>query len=151
MNETATFVRDNFAMHLDDTVDMYTGITFTVDTDIDTLNSNAFDDNSISTVPREEVSSTGACSVSLPRTLLDDLRSAGQLEANQTLSRFGYIVFSDDTFFQPRQGSESAMQFQSFKLGSVIVSATVAGIDRVENLSKPAQIRFQIRKVQPNL
>ena len=148
MNETATFARDEFAIHLDEImVGMYNGVTFTVATDVDALSSNGFNDSSISTVPREAINRIGSCSFSLPNSFLDDLRNAGRLETNQTLSRFGYTVFSNDAFFQPRESSESAVQFQGFEVGSVIVSATVAGIDRIENLTQPAKMYFQIKEV----
>ena len=143
VNESATFVRNKFAIHLDEsTVNTFSGITFLVGTDIDALSSNGFDDMRISTVPREEVNRTGACSFSLPTSLLDDLRNANQLEANQTIAKFSYTVFSDDTFFQPHQG---------FKVGSVVVSATLAGIERIDNLTRPTKMQFQISEVRVQL
>ena len=145
-NETITFARDNFAMHLDDTIiRTYSGITFTLDTDIDVL--NTFDASNISTVSEENVSSTGACSFSLPSSLLDDLEMAGLLKEDQMVSRFAFTVFANDNFFQPLETSETALQFKGFEVSSVIISTTVVGYDGVGDLSSPARMRFQIRKV----
>ena len=141
-----TLPRDNFAMHLDDTiVRTYSGKTFTLDTDIDAL--STFYAGSISTVSEENLSSTGACSFSLPSSLLDDLEMAGLLEEEQMVSRFAFTVFADDTFFQPLESSETALQFEGFEVGSVIISTTVVSYDGVVDLSSPARMRFQIRKV----
>ena len=146
MNETATFARDNFAIHFDDTfIRGYSGKTFTLATDIDAL--DMFDAGNISTAPGDNLNSTGACSFSLPSTLLNDLEMAGILEEEQMVFRFAYTVFAGDTFFQPRDGSETALQFSGFEVGSVVISTTVAGSDGVESLSRPAIMRFQIRKV----
>ena len=106
-----------------------------------------FDAGSISTVPGESVSSTGACSFSLPGTLLDDLEMAGVLDEDQMVSRFSFTVFANDTFFQPLETSETALQFSGFEVGSVVISTTVVGSDGVESLSRPVIMRFQIRKV----
>ncbi len=62
-------------------------------------------------------------------------------------SRFSYSVFIDDALFQPLPDLESAAEFRGYEVGSVIVSAAVAGIDRVSDLSKPVRMRFQIRQV----
>ena len=146
VNKTVTLPRDNFAMHLDDTiVRTYSGKTFTLKTDIDVL--DTFDADSISTVSEENQSSTGACSFSLPSSLFDDLEMAGLLEEEQMVSRFAFTVFADGTFFQPRESSETALQFKGFDVGSVIISTTVVGYDGVGDLSNPARMRFQIRKV----
>ncbi len=141
----ATFSRDNFAVHVDETeVDQYRGITFRVSTEIDTL--EAFEDDSITTVAQEETNRTGAVSISLPDTLLSDLIEDGFF-GGAVSSRFSYSVFIDDALFQSLPGSESAAEFSGYEVGSVIVSAAVAGIDRVSDLSKPARMRFQIRQV----
>ncbi len=142
----ATFSRDNFAIHVDETeVDQYRGITFRVDTEIDTL--EAFEADSITTVAQEEETNrTGAVSISLPDTLLSDLIADGFL-GGEVSSRFSYSVFIDDALFQSLPGSESAVEFRGYEVGSVIVSAAVAGIDRVSDLSKPVRMRFQIRQV----
>ena len=146
VNKTATLPREKFAMHLDDTtVHAYSGITFTLDTDIDAL--STFNASSISTVSDENLSSGGACSFSLPSNLLGNLEMAGPLEEEQMVSRFAYTVFTDDTFFQPRENSETALQFKGFEVGSVIISTNVDGNDGIGNLSRPARMRFQIRKV----
>ncbi len=53
VNGKATFFRDNFAVHVDETdIDQYKGITFRVGMEIDTL--EAFEADSITTVAQEE-------------------------------------------------------------------------------------------------
>ncbi len=143
----ATFSRDNFAIHVDETeVNQYRGITFRVGTDIDTL--EAFEADSITTIAQEEETNrTGAVSISLPDTLLSDLIEDGFF-GSVLSSRFSYNVFIDDALFQSLPGSESAAEFRGYEVGSVVVSAAVAGIDNVSDLSKPARMRFQIRQVQ---
>ncbi len=142
----ATFSQDNFAVHVDETdIAQYSGITFRVGTDIDTL--EAFEADSITTVAQEkETNRTGAVSISLPDTLLNDLMEDGFL-GGVVSSRFSYNVFIDDALFQSLLGSESATEFRGYEVGSVIASAAVAGIDRVRDLSKPVTMRFQIKQV----
>lgn len=139
-NGTTTLAEDNFAIRVDETdPDTFSGATFNVLTDVNSL--DTFQEDSVSTDTQGD---TGACSLSLPTTLFDDLRAGG---VSLTMSRLSYTAFVDDALFQPRASSDAAREFTGYRVGSVIASASVVGVDRVSGLSSPVGMRFQIRQV----
>lgn len=120
-------------------MDGYTGMTFELDIDINIQ--VGFDENSVSSSSGAEAQA--GTSLIAPESILED---AG-ITSGQN-GRLSYNVFSDDTLFQPRPEFQAETGMESFTVGSVIQSLTVAGSsDSRLQLSNPVRMRFQKTRV----
>lgn len=77
--------------------------------------------------------SASSASITLPASLLDGLEVADL--------RLSYSAFTNAALFTPRQ------QREGVSVGSVVISATVVGVEAVENLESPVQLSFGRKKV----
>lgn len=96
--------------------------------------------------PTASASSESETSISIPRTLLQDLNID---PATLTNVRVGFSVFTDDSLFQPRSRQETSDAMQSRSaITSSIISANVSGLDvEVKDLQNPVMIELTIKPV----
>lgn len=141
----AVFPQDNYILLARDTPsDDYTGATFTVNVDFDDPRTfDGFDENSASRVDGTELQTDATVSISLPDTLLEDnsFSTSGDV-------RFTFAAFASNVFFQHREESQLARDFEGFAVGSLLVSAGVAIPDvTLESRSNPVRMMFQKTRV----
>ena len=137
-----TFAEKTFVLHVQETpVDQYTGVTYVLNIDIDIQTGFDAVTDSVSSTSGTETPST--TSFTVPETILEDAGiSSGQN------ARLAYNAFANDTLFQPRPEFRVASGLETFAVGSVIQSLTVAGSSNSRlQLSNPVQMRFQKKRV----
>ena len=128
LNATSLFIEEDFQMQVQNIpITSYSGQNYTPQ--FDTLK---FQKNAVQTPIQ-------GASMSLPDNLVEDLT----MDNSETLRVFSSVMLTDSLFVL-NESSVQALQLASSELtlGNVIISASLSGYGRVENLSEPVRIYY---------
>lgn len=131
---SAQIVRTRLAVHVEEVnIFSFTGQTFIVDADLNSLREGSFQGDDIETNTGAP-SSDDTASLFLPPETFDNV-------TNISDARLVFAVFADDNLFQPRSHPDDNQNRRPIS-GSLILTASVSGYI-IEGLSEPVRIRFE--------